>query len=72
MATSNQESTTIGVIKGLNGLLMTAAIVVFIGYFGIYLLYARAFSASPMTMTRGGVRGQRCRVVFPRPMALPR
>jgi hypothetical protein len=53
MATGDQEATTIGVIKGLNGLLMAAAIVVFVGYFGIYLLYAQGIFRFPYDYDQG-------------------
>ena len=53
MATGDQESTTIGVIKGLDGLLMAAAIVVFVGYFGIYLLYAQGIFRFPYDYDQG-------------------
>ena len=51
--TTEQESTSAGVIRGLNSLLMAAAIAVFIGYFGIYLLYARGVMRFPYDYDQG-------------------
>ena len=48
-----QESTAIDVIQGLNGLLMAAAIAVFIGYLGIYLLYAWGLFRFPYDYDQG-------------------
>jgi len=51
--TSERESTSIGVIQGLNGLLMAVTIAVLIGYFGIYLLYARGVFSFPYDYDQG-------------------
>ena len=48
-----QEPTTIGVWHGLNGLLMALAIAVFVGYFSIYLLYARGVMRFPYDYDQG-------------------
>jgi len=50
---SEQEPTSIGVFRGLNGLLMAIALAVFIGYFGIYLLYARGIMRFPYDYDQG-------------------
>jgi hypothetical protein len=49
----NQDSTALGVFKGLNGLVMALAIAVFIGYFGIYVLYARGIMSFPYDYDQG-------------------
>jgi len=57
--TSNQEPMSVGesvstdIIKGINGLLLAAAIAVFVGYFGIYLLYARGVMSFPYDYDQG-------------------
>src|SRR3989304_9930626 len=48
-----QEPTTIGVWRGLNGLLMALAIAVFVGYLSIYLLYARGVMRFPYDYDQG-------------------
>ena len=50
---STGESVSVSVIKGINGLLLTAAIAVFVGYFGIYLLYARGVMSFPYDYDQG-------------------
>ncbi len=47
------EPISIGVIRGLNRLLMLAAIAVFVGYLGIYFLYARGILAFPHDYDQG-------------------
>jgi hypothetical protein len=57
--TSNQEPMSVGesvstdILKGINGLLLAAAIAVFVGYFGIYLLYARGVMSFPYDYDQG-------------------
>ena len=51
--TTEQESTSTGVIRGLNGLLMAVTIAVFIGYLGIYLLYAWGLFRFPYDYDQG-------------------
>ncbi len=51
--TSEQEPVSFGIIKGLNGLLMAVAIAAFIGYLGIYLLYARGIFSFPNDYDQG-------------------
>ena len=48
-----REPISIGIMKGLNGLLMAAAIAVFVGYLGIYLLYARGVMSFPYDYDQG-------------------
>ena len=76
---NNQEPTSVGesvstdIIKGINGLLMAAAIAVFIGYFGIYLLYARGVMSFPYDYDQGEGFEVNDAVLFSqRPMALSR
>jgi len=48
-----QDSLPLNVIKGFNSLLMAAAIAAFIGYLGIYLLYARSVISFPYDYDQG-------------------
>jgi len=50
---TNQDPPAIGALQKLNGLLMAVAIAVFIGYFGIYLLYARGVMRFPYDYDQG-------------------
>ena len=50
---STGESVSTNIIKGINGLLLAAAIAVFVGYFGIYLLYARGVMSFPYDYDQG-------------------
>jgi hypothetical protein len=47
------ESVSSNIIQGINGLLLAAAIAVFVGYFGIYLLYARGVMSFPYDYDQG-------------------
>ena len=51
--TREQESTSTAVVQGLNGLLMAATLAVFIGYLGIYLLYAWGLFRFPYDYDQG-------------------
>src|SRR5512136_1639328 len=53
MRMREQDNTAGDVFRGLNGLLMALAITVFIGYFGIYLLYARGVMSFPYDYDQG-------------------
>ncbi len=50
---SVNESVSTDIIKGINGLLLAIAIAVFVGYFGIYLLYARGVMSFPYDYDQG-------------------
>ena len=50
---STGESVSTNIIQGINGLLLAAAIAVFVGYFGIYLLYAWGVMSFPYDYDQG-------------------